>query len=176
MTTPLKNVVRRVSPADIESAPAVDLNARSIALFVLAASAAMAVLHWAQAVFIPIVLSILISYALDPIVRAIMRTRIPRAAASFLVVATLTGVFGYTGYALSDDATAVVATLPEAATKLRQTMRRGRGEGEQSPMQQVQSAAAELQRTTDEATGSNPAPRREHACDNTRAGNITVGA
>lgn len=157
MTTPLKNIVHRVPPADVESAPAVDPGARSIALFVLAASAAMAVLHWAQAAFIPIVLSILISYALDPIVRAVMHVRIPRAAASFLVVATLTGLFGYTGYALSDDATAVVATLPEAATKLRQAMRRG--DGEQSPMQQVQRAADELQRTADEATGTNTAPR-----------------
>lgn len=166
-------VVHHIPPA-VESAPVVELNARGIALLVLAGSAAMAVLHWAQAVFIPIVLSILISYALDPIVRAIMRVRIPRAAASFLVVVSLTGVFGYTGYALSDDATAIVATLPEAATKLRQAMRRG--EGEQSPMQQVQRAADELQRTADEATGTNPAPRREHACNNTRAGNITVGA
>ena len=157
MITPLKNVVHHVPLGDAEPAPAVDLNARSIALFVLAASAAMAVLHWAQAVFIPIVLSILISYALDPIVRAIMFVRIPRAAASFLVVASLAGVFGYTGYSLSDDATAVVATLPEAATKLRQAMRRG--EGEQSPMQQVQRAADELQRTADEATGTNTVPR-----------------
>ena len=137
MTTPLKTIVHRAPPADVEPAPAVDPGAGRIALYVLAASAAMAVLHWAQAVFIPIVLSILISYALDPIVRAIMRVRIPRAAASFLVV----------------------ATLPEAATKLRQAMRRGRGEGEQSPIQQVQRAAEELQRTADEATGTNPVPR-----------------
>jgi predicted PurR-regulated permease PerM len=157
MTTPLKHVVHHVAPADVEPAPPADLNARSLALYVLAGSAAMAVLHWAQAVFIPIVLSILISYTLDPIVRTIMRVRVPRAAASLLVVATLAGIFGYTGYALSDDATAIVATLPEAAAKLRQTMRRGRGE--QSTMQQVQRAAEELQRTADEATGTNPAPR-----------------
>jgi len=157
MTTPLKNVVHRVPPAVVEPAPAVDPTPGRVALFVLAASAVMAVLHWAQAVFIPIVLSILISYALDPIVRAVMRVRLPRAAASFLVVATLTGVLGYAGYALSDDATAIVATVPEAATKLRQAMRRG--QGEPSPMQQVQRAAAELQRTADEATGTSAAPR-----------------
>jgi predicted PurR-regulated permease PerM len=157
MTTPLKNIAHRVPPTDVEQAPAIDPDGRSIALFVLAASAAMAVLHWARAAFIPIVLSILISYALDPIVRWVMRVRIPRAAASFLVVAALTGLFGYTGYSLSDDATAIVATLPEAATKLRQSLRRG--EGEQSAIQQVQRAADELQRTADEATGTNPAPR-----------------
>src|SRR5687767_8288587 len=109
MTTPLKNVVHRVPPTDVEPAPAIDPDGRSIALFVLAASAAIAVLHWARAAFIPIVLSILISYALDPIVRWVMRVRIPRTAASFLVVAALTGLLGYTGYALSDDATAIVA-------------------------------------------------------------------
>lgn len=156
MTSPLKNVVHRVAPDDVEPASA-DLNARSIALFVLACSAAMAVLHWAQAVFIPIVLSILISYALSPIVRAMTLIRVPRAAASLLVVATLTGLFGYTGCSLSDDATAIVATLPEAATKLRQAMQRG--DGEQSAIQQVQRAADELQRTADEAAGTNPAPQ-----------------
>lgn len=158
MTTPLKHVVHHVAPAgDVEPIHQADLNARSLALYVLAGSAAMAVLHWAQAIFIPIVLSILISYALDPIVRAIMRTRIPRAAASFFVVAAMTGLFGYTTYSLSDDATAIVATLPEAASKLRQTLRPE--QGEQSTIQRVQRAAAELQRTADEATGTNPAPR-----------------
>jgi predicted PurR-regulated permease PerM len=157
MATRLRNVVQPVAPADVESASGVDLNARSVAVFVLAGSAAMAVLHWAQAVFIPIVLSILISYALEPIVRTIMRTRVPRAVASLLVVATLASIFGYTGYALSDDATAIVATLPEAAAQLRRTLRRE--QGEQSAIQQVQRAAEELQRTADEAAGTNPAPR-----------------
>jgi predicted PurR-regulated permease PerM len=96
-------------------APPIDANVRSAALTVIAIGAAMAVLWWAQEVFIPIVLSVLISYALDPLVLGLMRARLPRAAAAGLVVAAVAGGFVYTGWTLSDDAAEVVAQLPEAA-------------------------------------------------------------
>jgi predicted PurR-regulated permease PerM len=157
MSTRLRNVVQETPRADSESVSGVALNSRTVALFVLAGSAAMAVLFWAQAVFIPIVLSILIAYALEPLVRAIMRVRLPRAAAAALVVTALAGMLGFTGYALSDDATAIVASLPDAAARLRQTLLRT--QGEQGAIQQVQRAAEELQRTADAAAGTNPAPQ-----------------
>lgn len=128
-----------------------------VALIVLAAAASMAVLYWAQEVFIPIVLSVLISYALEPAVRWLVHLRLPRMAASAFVVVTLTGAIGYTGYMLSDDAAAIVADLPQAATTLRQAV--DRHLGRQSAIEQVQKAAQELQRTADQATGTNAAPR-----------------
>jgi predicted PurR-regulated permease PerM len=154
MTAPLENVVNQPPPGN-EGTPAFEPDRRSLALFVLATAATMAVLYWAQAVFIPIVLSILISYALEPLVRAITRVRVPRALAAGLVVATLAGVVGYTAYSLSDDMAQIVAALPEAATNLRQTLRREQN----GAIEQVQRAAAELQKTADEAAGPSPAPR-----------------
>ena len=116
----------------------------------------MAVLYWAREVFIPIVLSVLISYALDPVVRALMRLRLPRSLAAAVAVALLGGSLAYGAYALSDDAAAMVGEVPKAAARLRQAMRQG-GSG---PIQQVQDAANELQRTANEATGGpTPAPR-----------------
>ena len=50
-----------------------ELDPRSTALVVVAVCAAMYVLHWAQEVFIPIVLSVLISLALEPIVQFLIR-------------------------------------------------------------------------------------------------------
>jgi predicted PurR-regulated permease PerM len=157
MTTPLKSVNRPVPP-DNEDIPAFDPDGRSLALLVIAGAAAMAVLYWARAIFIPIVLSILISYALEPLVRAMTRIRLPRAAASAVVVAALAGVIAFSVYGLADDASAVVAAVPEAATKLRQALRREQGQ-EDSAIQQVQRAAQELQRTADEAAGPSTAPR-----------------
>jgi len=144
----------------VEERPAsqVDIGVRSVALTVVAAAAAMYVLHWAQEAFIPIVLSILLSYALDPIVTTVMRVRLPRPAAAALVVTLVTGLFGYTVYSLSDDATAIVAQLPEAAQKLRQVMRRN-GKDDAGAIENVKKAAEELQKTADEAAGPNPAPR-----------------
>ena len=142
------------SPAESRTAP---LDVRSVALTLIAAAAAMYVLHWAQEVFIPIVFSILISYALEPIVAFATRLHVPRILASAAVVIACTGALGYGGYSLSDDAVAIVAKVPEAATKLRQLIRQGRAEP--GAIQDVQRAAQEIQRTADETTGPNPAPR-----------------
>ena len=157
MTDRARGLLRPDPPRDqIPTAP-LDLSVRSVSLTILAAAAVMWVLSWAREVFIPIVLSVLISYALEPVVRGLMRLRLPRMLAAAVVMVLLTGAVGYGGWGLSDDAAAVVAELPEAAQKLRQVMRRGRGEP--AVIQQVQQAAQELQRTADEAAGSNPVPR-----------------
>ncbi len=138
-------------------APA-SINVRSVALTVLAISAGMAVLWWAQEVFIPVVLSVLISYALDPLVIGLTRAKLPRAVAAAVVVLTLACGLGYTAWALSDDAADVVARLPQAAQKLRQGMKIGRGET--GTIEQMQKAADELQKTADATTGPpTPAPR-----------------
>jgi predicted PurR-regulated permease PerM len=139
-----------------DTAP-VSVNVRSIALTVLAAAAAMLILWWAQEVFIPIVLSVLISYALDPLVNWLERAHVPRVLAAALVMIALVGGIGYTAWTLSDDATEVVSQLPAAAQKLRQSLYRNRGGG--GAMEQMQEAADELQKTADAATRPSPAPR-----------------
>jgi predicted PurR-regulated permease PerM len=146
------------APAEQTSVMTTDVSVRSVALTVVAVAAALYLLHWAQEAFIPIVLSILISYALEPVVTMVMRVRVPRPAAAALVVTLLTGLTGYGAYSLSDDAAAIVAQMPEAAQRLRQIVRRNNG-GADGPIEQVQKAADELQKTADEAAGPNPVPR-----------------
>jgi predicted PurR-regulated permease PerM len=125
------------------------VDVRATALVVVAVCGAMYVLHWAREVFIPIVLSVFISLALEPIVQFLIRLKFPRVVGAALAVAALTLSLGYTGYALSDDAAAVVAQLPEAATKVRAALTRDRREN--GAFGQVQKAAAEIQKTADEA-------------------------
>jgi predicted PurR-regulated permease PerM len=108
-------------------------------------------------VFIPIVLSVLISYALEPVVVWITRIRLPRAAAAAVVVTLVGTLLGYGVYSLSDDGAATVAKLPEAAQKFRRLMARDRNNP--GAMAQVQKAAEELQRTADQAAGPNPVPK-----------------
>ena len=152
-TAPDHNEPSAVTVADTH------LNVRSLALTVIALAVGMYVLQWAQEVFIPIVLSVLVSYALEPVVLGLMRLRLPRILASGVVVALLTGTLGYTAYALSDDAAAIVAQLPEAATKLRETLRREGGAN--GAIENVKRAAEELQKTADEATApTTPTPAR----------------
>jgi len=138
--------------ATIES----NVSVRSVALTVLAVAATMYVLHWAREAFIPIVLSILISYALEPIVARLTRVHIHRMIAAGLVVMMTGGALGYAAYSLSDDVSAIVAQLPEAAQRLRRSLQRDGGNG---AIDQVKKAAEELQKTADQAAGSNPTPR-----------------
>ena len=144
------------TPTDEAPSAPIDVNARNVSLTVLAAAATIYVLHWAQEVFIPIVLAILISYALAPVVSALHRIKVPRMIAAALVVAALSGAVGYGIYSLSDDVTSIVAQLPDAAQKLRRILRR---DGRPATIEQVKKAAEELQKTAEEATGPAPATR-----------------
>ena len=154
MPNPLRRLHARAESS--QTLPDTDVSVHSVALTILAFAATMYLLHWAQEAFIPIVLSILISYALEPIVAALTRIRVPRIAAAAVVIATCGGALGYGMYSLSDDVAAIVAQLPDAAQRLRQSMQRDRTPG---PIAQVQKAAAELQKTADQAAPTNPAPK-----------------
>jgi predicted PurR-regulated permease PerM len=153
MADRVHDLIRRGREPEPETTAPIDVKLRSVALIVVASAAAIALLYWAREVFIPIVLSVLISYALEPVVVTLMRVRLPRVIAAAVVMLLFTGGLAYTGYALSDDAAAMVAAVPEAAAKLRMTLRRNTSSG---TIQQVQQAANELQRAADEASARNP--------------------
>jgi predicted PurR-regulated permease PerM len=157
MSNPARTLVKHATAPETETTAPSEVNVRSVSLSIIAFGAAMALLYWAREVFIPIVLSILIGYALDPIVNALMRLRLPRVLASAVVIALLTASMAFGGYALADDATAIVAELPEVASQLRIALRRNPRDG--GAIEQVKKAAEELQKTADEAAGQNPAPR-----------------
>lgn len=54
------------------------ISVRSVALIVLAGIATLYFIDWAQPVLLPLVVAVLISYALDPLVAVLDRIRIPR--------------------------------------------------------------------------------------------------
>ena len=84
--------------------PRTTVEAHNVALTVLAVLAVVFVLHWAQAVFIPLVVGIMINYALSPLVTTMEKWHIPRAiGAGILLLAIVAGVSS-TMYSLSDDA------------------------------------------------------------------------
>ncbi len=131
----------------------VPIDVRSTSLAVLAVLACIFALKWAAAVFIPLLLGLMLSYALSPIVDRLQRFRIPRAVGAAVL---LLGILGGTGsllYSLSDDAASMIESFPLAAQKLRLSLRGPR----QSPpgsIDNVQKAAAELARAA--AEGSAP--------------------
>ncbi len=92
------------------------------ALWLLAVLAAVAFVKLAADLLIPIVLSLLVALALEPIVGWLVRRRVPRGAAAALVVALLVGSAGWAGYTLRDNVTAAVEALPAAARRVREML------------------------------------------------------
>ena len=133
------------------------IDIRSAALTVLAGLAIVLVLQYAQAMIIPIVLGVLISYALEPIVARLVRWHLPRPLAAAIVLLALVAATGWMLYGLRSQASAIVEQLPQAARRLRQSM-----ENERPPaaaaIQQVQKAATELERAANAATPAPPPP------------------
>jgi len=131
----------------------VPVDVRSAALTVLAVLAIVLVLQYAQSMLIPIILGVLISYALEPPVVGLTRLRIPRPIAAAVVLIAIVGSGGRLVYGLRSQAAAIVEQLPQAARRLRQTLESG--QPHTSAIQQVQKAANELEKA---ATAAAPPP------------------
>jgi len=131
----------------------VDIRSASLAL--LAALASLYTLYWAKAVFVPILLGIMASYALTPVVDCLERWRLPRVLASALLLLSIVGGIGWTAYRLSDDAADLVASLPDVAQKLRQSIQKPTAKGVRSAtaIDNVQQAASELEKTAEVSPG-----------------------
>jgi predicted PurR-regulated permease PerM len=137
------------------------IGVRSVALTVLAVLGMLFLLRYAQEVFVPAVLAILITYALDPIVTGVVRLRIPRPLAAAIVLLGLLAGAGFGCYALRHQATAVVESLPEAAQRIRlklQELRKAPA-GSESAVGKLQNAAKEIEKAAEAAVGKD-APTR----------------
>jgi predicted PurR-regulated permease PerM len=107
---------------------------------VLTTLAIVAALYIAQTLIVPVLIGVFVSYALNPVVDALTRWRLPRTFASLIVVATVIGTMGWLGYQLSDEAMAAVKSVPSVTKRLRETVEKMTGRGP-SVVQELQQAA-----------------------------------
>ncbi|MDM0114268.1 AI-2E family transporter [Variovorax sp. J22R133] len=126
----------------------VQVDVRSLSLGFLAVLAGVFVLHWAAAVFIPLMVSLLLTYALAPLVDRLQRWRLPRWLGAAIVLLGIIGGMGWTGYSLSDSASRFIDTLPLAAQKFRVAVRSK--DAHASTLDTVQQAAAQLEQAANE--------------------------
>lgn len=147
-----------VRPADPEAVTlvAVDpvlvhvpVDIRNMSLVVLAVLASVFVLHWAKAVFVPVMLSVLFSYALSPLVNWMEHRRVPRWLGAALLLLAIFGAIGSTAYSLREEAAQLVEALPAAAQKLRQAVKPRSGKTD-SALETVQKAASQLEQAAKE--------------------------
>jgi len=125
--------------------------AGNVALPVIAVLAVILVLQYAQVVLIPIVLGVLISYGLAPLVAALQRLHVPRVLGAAAAIAVFVGTLGLGVYSLTDDAMAIVSSIPKATQRIREQLRvfrRAPGDA----LEKMQQAATEIDKAAHEAS------------------------
>ena len=125
------------------------VDVRSVSLAVLAVLATVFALRWGAAVFIPLMVSLLLTYALSPAVERLQRWHVPRALGAAAILIGLGGAFGWTGYSLAGSASELVDSLPVAAQKLRTAVRSKARTA--SPIDTFQQAAAQIEQAAQES-------------------------
>lgn len=144
-------------PAPLTLPMAVDI--RSISLALLTLLAVIYMLHWARAIFIPLMLGVMISYTLNPLVSLLRKWRIPRVIGAAVLLLAIMGGTGALVYSLGDDAIRLIETLPGAAQKFRKASfnKQGKSDG---AMESMQKAASQLEKAASESVSPAPAAPR----------------
>ena len=138
------------------------VDARGVALGILATVALLFALDWTQPFLITLLLGILFAYTLNPLVVWLERIKIPRAVGATLVMLAVTGALVFGVYALRGQVQRILAQLPEAASKLSTGLSKMRS-GQNSNMKNVQAAAITIEKATKQADEVIPAqPRATH--------------
>ena len=146
-----ENVTDFPEPARVLLHMPVDV--RNMSLLVLATLASLFVLSWAKAVFIPIMLSVLFSYALSPPINWLETRHVPRWLSSALLLLAIVGGIGWSGYSLRLEASQLLAALPEAAQKLGEAMKPSGGKST-SALDTMQKAATQLEKAATDSAAS----------------------
>ena len=133
-----------IPAATVESAPA-PVAARGVALSILAFLAVIGALWLAQPFIVPLLIGILLAYALTPLVSLLDRWRVPRALGVVVVMACVFGSIGGGIYAVSDQIQKIVEQLPEAARNLSTALTRFSADPHGS-LPKMQKAATEVEK------------------------------
>jgi predicted PurR-regulated permease PerM len=135
-------------------------NALAPAVWIVALVAVIFLLRAASQLLIPVVLAVLISYALEPVVAWLARRRVPRAAGASLLLGAILALTVWGGYSLRDDARDAVAALPEAARRARDLVWSPDGGG----------AVTHVRQAAEELRGGQTEPAREGAAQDPASG------
>src|SRR4051812_30273230 len=141
---------------DLDAAPAVEpTSIRGLAATVVLAAGAVYVLRESREFAAPILVSVLIAYALEPLVEAFMRCRLPRAAAVVVTCLVIVAAIAGTARLAKQQAAAFLDDLPNTVAAIKAAMldndTPSRASAKPSAIQNLQRAATNLQGTVDRA-------------------------
>lgn len=136
------------------------VDARGVALGVMATVAVIFALEWAQSLVIALLLGILFAYTLNPLVTALEKIRVPRTIGATVVMASVVGLLLFGAWSLRGQVQTIIAQLPAAASKLSAGLDTVR-EQQLENMRNVQRAARAVEKATNPALPG-PKPRGMH--------------
>lgn len=154
-TAKMQAIVEREAADEAPENKLWKVNARGVSLVTLAIIAALFALKTAADFIVPLVVGVLLAYALDPFVSFLARKSVPRAAGAFLVLAILVSATVLSLYSLRYQAQAIVDRVPDAVRKVSRVMEffdASPGLG----LENIRRATEALQKATDQATGNAP--------------------
>jgi predicted PurR-regulated permease PerM len=139
------------SPAIAPTVLHAPVNVRSTSLAVLALIAVIGLLLLARAVFIPITVAVLASYALTPVVDWLKnRTRLPKAVGAGLTLALILIGLGFALESLQPQAVQLLDVVPRATQKFSMALRRS-ALGPPGTVEKLQKAAGEIAKAANAA-------------------------
>jgi predicted PurR-regulated permease PerM len=139
------------APPQLPPAP---INVHSTSLAVLALLAVIAFLYLAQAVFIPVTIAILASYALSPVVGWLrQRLGFPKSLGAGLLLTLMLACLGFGIGSLQVQAIKVLDVVPRATAKLGAALRHHALEPP-GALERFRKAAGEFERVADAATAT----------------------
>ncbi|WP_293781293.1 AI-2E family transporter [uncultured Oxalicibacterium sp.] len=135
------------------------VDARGLSLKILATVAVIVALSAGHSFFIPLVFGIFLAYTLNPLVQWLERIHIPRLIGTCLVLSTIVCGTLAGAYNLRDEFNSILKDLPEATQKISRSLKEAQN-GEVSTFQQMQAAAAEIEKATNQVAGMRAMPKK----------------
>ena len=129
--------------------------ARNFPLVLLTLFVSIAVLYFARAVIIPLVVGLIVSYALTPVVDLLQKLHIPRSLSAAVLLLSIVFGVGAAALALQVEAVSLIETLPDAAQKLQESVNKAFAV-QGKTIEQVQRAAEQFARATESAPSRAP--------------------
>ena len=149
----------RISEAAQPFTVHVPVDARGLALGILATAALMFALDWMQTFLVPLLLGILFAYTLNPLVAGLERIKIPRVLGASIVMVAVVCALMLGTYSLRGQMQSIIAQLPEAASKLSAGFASMRNDPSGN-MQKVQTAVGAMENATSQLAGIPPGPKQ----------------
>ena len=134
-----ENISTRPDQALLEA-----VNIRSLSLVLLTSIATLFFIDWAQAVLLPLVVAVMISYALDPLVSTLDRLRIPRPLSAAIVMILMLVSISAASIPLQREAMAMLDKVPLAISEFQRKEARA-PETEEGLMEKAQAAAKKIE-------------------------------